>query len=344
MRKKRLNSERLWGSVGEPIAVGLWEILEVAGVSPSDAALLEAWLELETGLIQESIKSLSKLIRPRTKEARPFEAALGEILYARALAAQGRTQESNRALERLSRIMLHRGWAYHLCLAKIWLAESYLLGGNQESAMKQRWQPRASHGHASPASAGLVPPALGEGQNLLLSTYVPSVVFRISMCRQAQTDLDTANAIARKLGLERIVWRTQLQLALLSEIQECPEAALENANSALEHLKRSEGKVPHERIERSRRLPDVMDVRSEKERLQNKYQGSVAAENGRLVAIESDQLRALLKTSVLPKTVWDLDALARLVTGMAIELTGYERAMLFVRQENDDAVQDHLIV
>ena len=338
--EKCLNSEDYGEASENLLPSGSREYSKLPEYSQSHAALLEAWLELETGLVQESIKSLSKLTRPRTKEARPFEAALGEILYARALAAQGRTQDSNRALERLSRIMLHRGWAYHLCLAKIWLAESYLLGGNQESAMK--------HAMAASKLATAMPALhlqalshllLGRARISFLALDVSSVEFRISMCRQAQTDLDIANAIARKLGLEGIVWRTQLQLALLSEIQECPEAALENANSALEHLKRSESKVPHDRIERYRRLPDVMDVRSEKERLQNKYQGSVAAENGRLVAIESDQLRALLKTSVRLNAVWDLDALARLVTGMAIELTGYERAMLFVRQENDDAVK-----
>jgi transcriptional regulator with GAF, ATPase, and Fis domain len=316
------------------------EYSELPEYSRSHAVLVSAWLKLEMGLMQESMESLAKLSQSRTQGVRPFEAALGEILRARALTLQGKTREGLKVLERLTKGMLRRGWAYQLCLAKIWLAESHLLFGDRMSAMKHAT-------HALKLSKAMPALHLEALSHLLvarinvssLASGLASSESHLSISQQARVELDVGIAIARKLGLEGVMWRAHLQLALLDEIQEDPEATLANADSAVEHLKHSEARVPPQCLEKYRRLPDVMDMRAERERLQHKYQGSVGAERSRLVAIESGQLRALLKTSVRLNTVWDLDPLARLITGVLLELTDYERAMVFIRQEDSNTVR-----
>ena len=52
---------------------------ELPEYSRSHSSLITAWLKLETGLIQESLESLSKLSLSRSKGVRPFEAALAEM-------------------------------------------------------------------------------------------------------------------------------------------------------------------------------------------------------------------------------------------------------------------------
>jgi transcriptional regulator with GAF, ATPase, and Fis domain len=308
---------------------------ELPEYSRSHSSLITAWLKLETGLIQESLESLSKLSLSRSKGVRPFEAALAEILRARALVLQGKNRDGLKDFERMSKRMLRKGWAYHLCLAKIWLAEACLQNRHHRLAIKHSAQAL----RLSKAMPALHLEALCH--LLLARTSVSSLASLVNlrdsemlMAERARMHLERAIAIAQQLGLESVMSRARLQLASLDELEEDSEGTIANANLALEHLKNAEALVPPKCLEKYRRLPEVMDVRAERERLHHKYQGSIAAAHSRLVGMESEQLRALLKTSVRLSTVWDLDSLTRLVTELSLELTDYERAIVFIRQDD----------
>ncbi len=316
------------------------EFNRLPGYTKSQALLLSGWLSLETGYPQGAVQQLAVFLQADSVNGRQYEAGLGKILYAKATSALQDKPTAIRSLEALSRQFLRRRWGYHLCIAKLHLSRLYLARSDYVKAQKM-----AENGlklsRVMPARHLEVELHLTLGGIYLerLEKTKESGASRGILLGLANSELNSALEVSRLLSLDWGLCRASLGIALLKEEEGDDDACFNSVNAALQYFANIERKLPPEWSCQHKQTPEVRETISQIHRLAEKSRVTRSCEQNRFIEMENSQLRALLKTSVRLNAVRATDALFDSIGQLMVELTGFERMLMFLPKRDSGQLE-----
>ncbi len=329
----RENLERLCTNLSPSIAV----------YSRAHVLYLSAWLAVELGDLDLALRQLRKLRSLGSTEAPVYEGELGDILRARIHLLQGNLREGLGLLKITNSRLARKHWPYQMCICKLWLAELLMAIGQSDETL------RCARGALRLAKA-MPSLHLQAHAHLLLARAVYSHLecraFGKATCANSERISSPSQVIEVRAHLEKAVelasladakeleWRSNVELAKLTELTGDLRAARGHAQETLRHLSYLESQVPPQMLATFRRAPERVNARAVCESIiamrgpDDNKRTSLAVGD-----IEERHLRILYSASSVINRIRDFDSLLDTIVDLLMQATGVERALVFLKDD-----------
>jgi len=299
-----------------------------------------AWLKLELGKLDSSLLDLKQLEQMHSDGVADYEVGLGKILRARISLQRGRVRQAACMLKQLETEAIKRRWAYHICLAKLWLGEVAAFTGDLRIALK--------HGRRALLLAQAMPAAHLEAHSRLLIGRICSAWLHPMHCRtevlahsvsmdEARIQFEKAVDIATHSGALRVLWSAHLELARLGDLVSDSDLSARHARVASECLSCLEKGIPVDAIEYFSENPEIAHARRDCVGLIHKH-GYLSRQPDLIAEMQDEQLRVLLSLSRVISSIRDLDPLLNSIVDQLVKALGMERALLYMKEKSSGSL------
>jgi Nif-specific regulatory protein len=301
-----------------------------------------AELDVQVGSLESALHSLDKLERLVSSEAPILEASLGEVLRAKIYSRQGRILEARDLLERLDHRVTRKGWARHMAIIKLQLAETFLMNQEWQRAFKcardalrlSRAMP-ASHLQAQ-AHYCLGKLALVRTERLrhedsgFQSQELPK---DDAVLKTAYSQLGKALELSDNKFMMETAWRSHHMMTRLCHLTGDIDGVLSHAKETLRCLSFVEGRVPAVMLDSFRKEEERASARSECESFVRRFTGEGESATPSIDEMEEEHLRMLFRASSLINSIRDLNQLMDAIVHLLAKAVGVERILIALKDE-----------
>jgi Nif-specific regulatory protein len=301
-----------------------------------------AVLDVQVGFLESALLSLDKLKRLVSSEAPVFEASLGEVLRAKIYLRQGRILEARDLLVQLDHRVTRKGWARHMAITKLQLAEIFLMNQDWQSAFKcARDALRLSRAMPAPHLRAQAHYCLGklallqaerlrhEGSNFR-SLQLPE---EDAALKTAYSQLQEALELSDNKFMMDTAWRAHYLMMRLCHLSGDADGVLVHAKETLRCLSLVEERVPAEILDSFREEEEPASARRECESFVLQFTGATEGATPSIDEMEEEHLRMLFRASSLINSIHDLNQLMDAIVHLLGKAVGVERVLIALKEE-----------
>ena len=314
----------------------------------AQALFFSASLHTELGSFEDALSDLDSLQRLVSSETPIYEASLGEILRAKIYCQQGHIEQAKDLLLELEITVTQKRWAYQMTLAKLQLAQAFL--------MAEDWQEAFARARGSLRLARAMPALHLQAQAHYLLANIsllraeksasaeggPRLIQPLNnqdSLKTAYAEFEKALALSDNPFMIETARRTHYAMMRICRLGYEPDGALRHAQKTLELLSVIEGRVPIDKL-------DAFKKMEERERSKNECECHIRkslADGGKITPsigdLEEAQLRILFRMSSTINAIRDLDDLMEEVLGLLATAMCMERALIALKDRETGQIR-----